>query len=91
MHAPARFGLATVWDWDLIIYCASHINAAIERGAKIAPRIFFVPYGALRQLRRGTSGRHYRELVAAIRRLRATTIITNVRGEDGAGEERPFS
>jgi plasmid replication initiation protein len=91
VHAPARFGLATIWDWDLIIFAASHLNAAIERGGRVAPRIEFVPYDALRQLRRGTSGRGYRQLAEAVRRLRSTTIITNLRGEDGAGEERPFS
>jgi plasmid replication initiation protein len=91
VHAPAKFGLATVWDWDLLIYAASHLNAAIERGAQVSPRVQFVPYDCLRQLRRGTSGRHYHELAMAVRRLRATTIITNIRSDDGAGEERPFS
>jgi plasmid replication initiation protein len=90
VHAPPRLGLATIWDWDLIIFAASHLNAAIERRARVAPRVQFVPYDALRQLRRGTGGGDYRQLAQAIRRLRATTIITNIRDED-AGEERPFS
>jgi plasmid replication initiation protein len=37
------------------------------------------------------SGRHYRELAQSVRRLRMTTVITNIRSADEAGEERPFS
>jgi len=91
VHAPPKFGLATIWDWDLMIFAASHLNDAIEDGHEVSPRIRFVPYDALRQMRRTTGGRDYRELAQAIRRLRVTTIITNIRYDDGAGEERPFS
>src|SRR6476620_2504285 len=91
VHAPAKFGIATIWDWDLIIFAASHLNDAIENSATAAPKIRFAPHDALRQMGRGTSGRHYRELAQAIRRLRVTTVITNIRFDDGAGEERPFS
>ena len=91
VHAPAKFGIATIWDWDLILFAASHLNDAIENSGKAAPRIRFAPHDALRQMQRGTSGRHYRELTQAIRRLRMTTVITNIRFDDGAGEERPFS
>ena len=91
VHAPEKFGLASIWDWDLIIFAASHLNAAIEAGLKPSPRVRFVPHDCLRQLGRSSGGKDYRELAASIRRLRLTTVITNVRGEDGAGEERPFS
>ena len=33
-----------IWDWDLIIVAASHLNDAIEAGLKPSPRIRFVPY-----------------------------------------------
>jgi len=75
VHAPVKFGLASIWDWDLIIFAASHLNDAIEAGIKTSPRIRFV----------------HRELAQLIRRLRMTTVITNIRHEDDAGEERPFS
>jgi plasmid replication initiation protein len=91
VYSPAEFGIATIWDWDLIIFAASHLNDAIEHSATASPTIRFAPYDALRQMRRGTSGKHYQELAQAIRRLRVTTVITNIRFEDGAGEERPFS
>src|SRR5262249_47562889 len=89
--ADIRFSIATIWDWDLIIFAASHINDAIEAGLRPSPRVRFVPHDCLRQIGRGTSGRHYEELAQSIRRLRMTTIITNIREEDGAGLERPFS
>ena len=80
--ADTRFSIASIWDWDLIIFAASHLNDAVERGGEPSPRIRFSPHDALRQMGRGTSGRHYRELWQAIRRLRATLIITNIRFED---------
>lgn len=53
-----------------------------------ARRVAFVPYACLRQLLRHTGGKDYRELADAIRRLYMTTVITNIRTEDGG--ERPF-
>jgi plasmid replication initiation protein len=89
--ADVRFSIATIWDWDLIIFAASHLNDAIESGLEPSPRIRFVPYDCLRQLGRSTGGKDYRELAQSIRRLRATLVITNIRQDDGAGEEEPFS
>lgn len=89
--ADSRYSIATIWDWDLVIFAASHINDAIEAGHRPGPRIRFVPYDALRQMGRNTGGRDYRELVEAIRRLRMTTVVTNIRMDDDAGMERPFS
>ncbi|MBQ0819143.1 replication initiator protein A [Microvirga sp. HBU67558] len=91
VHAPEKFGIATIWDWDIIIGLSSQINDGIEAGRKPSPRISFAPYNLLRSIGRNTGGKDYRELAAAIRRLRMTTIITNVRSDDGAGLERPFS
>lgn len=91
VHAPGEFGLATIWDWDLIIFAASHLNDAIEAGLNPSPRVRFVPHDALKQMGRGTGGKDYRELAQSMRRLRMTTIITNIREDDESGEERPFS
>lgn len=86
-----EYGIATIWDWDVIIGLVAQLNDAVERRLPVARRIRFVPHHLLRGIGRGTSGQHYRELAQALRRLRLTTVITNVRWEDGAGEERPFS
>ena len=37
VHAPAEFGIATIWDWDLIIFAASHLSDAIEAGLQPKP------------------------------------------------------
>jgi len=55
-------------------------------GRRPSPRIRFVPHDCLRQIGRGVSGRHYRELAQSVRRLRMTTVITNIRSADEAGE-----
>jgi plasmid replication initiation protein len=89
--ADVRASIATIWDWDLIIFAASHLNDAIEAGLKPSPRVRFVPHDALKQMGRGTGGKDYKELAQSIRRLRLTTVITNIREDDDAGEERPFS
>jgi plasmid replication initiation protein len=86
--ADSRFSIATIWDWDLVIFAASHLNDCLEAGQTPAPRVAFVPYDCLRQLLRHTGGQNYRELAGAVRRLYATTVITNIRREDGG--ERPF-
>jgi plasmid replication initiation protein len=91
VQAPAKYGLASIWDWDIVIFAASHLNDAIEAGNTPSPRVRFVPHDCLKQLGRGTGGKDYRELVQSIRRLRMTTIITNIRTDDNSGEERPFS
>ena len=89
--ADSRFSIATIWDWDLIIFAASHLNEAIEGARQPSPRVRFVPHDCLRQIGRHRGGQNYRELAQAVRRLRMTTIITNIRHADDAGEERPFS
>jgi plasmid replication initiation protein len=81
--APAEFGIATIWDADVLLWCVSQINEAIERGAPHSSRLEFQPYNLLRAIHRGTSGKHYNELRAALDRLRATTVRTNLRVPGG--------
>jgi plasmid replication initiation protein len=50
IDSDRRFSIATIWDWDLIIFAASHLNDAIEAGLQPSPRIRFVPYDCLRQI-----------------------------------------
>ena len=90
--SPAEFGIATIWDWDVLIFAASHLNEAIEGRRKVSPRISFAPHDCLKQIGRGTSGRHYHELAQAIRRLEATLVTTDIREADQPerGYERPF-
>ena len=74
------FGIATIWDADILIWATSHINQLRERGVNDLPRtIHTTPYDLLRAIRRDTGGKGYRELEAALRRLESTSIETSIR------------
>lgn len=53
--AGVRYSIASVWDWDLIMFAASHLNDAIEAGLVPSPRIQFVPYRCLHQIGRSSA------------------------------------
>lgn len=74
------YGMATIWDADIMIYLASHLNAMRDRGANdMSPVIRLQPGDLLKRISWGTSGRAYERLVNALDRLQATTIKTNIR------------
>lgn len=75
---PGAAGMATIWDKDILIYAASLINERIERGAPVERRIVVPAYDILKVCRRGTGKRSYDLLLAALERLRATTILTDI-------------
>jgi plasmid replication initiation protein len=74
-------GMATIWDADILIFCISKIVAARDAGDNdFGPSIFVSPYELLKSIARETGGKNYQELMAAIKRLKTTTIETNIRG-----------
>ena len=75
---PSTEGLATVHDRDILIYCISQIMAAVNSGKKISQTVRFKAFDLLMATNRGTDGRGYEQLRAALVRLRGTTIETNV-------------
>ena len=84
VHVSANpdYGMATIWDADILIYCASMLNDMKERRANEIPRVLRVmPYDILRSIGRPVSGRSYTLLSAALDRLQSTTIKTNIRAE----------
>jgi plasmid replication initiation protein len=92
VYPHPKLGIATIWDWDVMIFAASHINEAIENRRQISPRITFVPHDLLKQIGRGTGSLNYQRLADAIRRLAMTSVITNIREVDqpDVGRERGF-
>src|SRR5512144_652090 len=50
VYTHPKFGIATIWDWDVMIFAASHINEAIESRRKISSRITFAPHDCLKQI-----------------------------------------
>ncbi|WP_418268957.1 replication initiator protein A [Ketogulonicigenium robustum] len=77
--SPSRYGLATVHDRDVLIYCISQCMAAINEGQKISRSMRFKAYDLLVATNRQTSGQGYQLLKDALRRLQGTQIETNIR------------
>jgi plasmid replication initiation protein len=82
VSANPNYGMATIWDADILIYCASVLNDMKERRANEIPRVLrAMPYDILRSIGRPVSGRSYALLGAALDRLQSTTIKTNIRAD----------
>lgn len=77
--SPSRYGLATVHDRDVLIYCISQCMAALNEGRKVQRAMRFKAYDLLVATNRQTSGRGYELLKDALRRLQGTQIETNLR------------
>lgn len=77
------YGMATIWDADILIYCASMLSDMKRRGLNDVPRTLkIMPYDLLRAIDRPTTGRAYELLGQALDRLVSTTVKTNIRAEN---------
>ena len=79
VEAVAEHGMATIWDADILIWAASQIVEARDRGAKPSRLMAATPYEILLFIGRGTSIRDYHRLKAALDRLQSTTVATSIR------------
>lgn len=87
VSANPAYGMATIWDADIMIYLASHLNELRERGENdLSPTIRVQPGDLLKRICWGVSGRAYERLVGALDRLQATTIKTNIRANSKTRE-----
>jgi plasmid replication initiation protein len=77
--ANEEYGMATIWDADILIWAASQITEARERGLKTSRFFHLSAYDLLKFIHRGTGGKDYQELKAALHRLRSTDVVTNIR------------
>lgn len=85
VHVSANpdYGMATIWDADILIYCASMLADMARRGVNDVPRkLHIMPYDLLRAIGRPTTGRAYELLGQALDRLVSTTVKTNIRAEN---------
>jgi plasmid replication initiation protein len=91
VFATPEFGMATIWDADIIIWVASTLNSMKSAGINDLPRtLAFQPYDVLKTIQRNTGGHQYEQLRDALARLQSTTIRTNIRPK-GRSRERQFS
>jgi plasmid replication initiation protein len=81
VSANPQFGMASIWDADLLVWASTQITEALDRGLKPSRTIQFHPYNLLRSIRRSTGGADYARLRAALERLTHTAVRTNIRTE----------
>ena len=75
----ADYGMATIWDADVLIWAASQIVAAENNGLRTSRFFRFTPYQLLMATGRATGAREYRLLKNALIRLQSTSIRTTIR------------
>ena len=91
VYSNPKFGMATIWDADILIWAASTLYQMKRKGINDLPRTLNCqPYDVLKTIGRSTGGREYRLLRDALGRLQATTIVTNIRVPRGK-KHRQFS
>ena len=84
------FGMATIWDADILIWAASVFTERKNRRENdISPKLSFQPYDLLRAIGRPTGGREYLRIREAMARLQSTVVVTNIRAK-GKRKERQF-
>jgi len=74
------YGMATIWDADILIWAVSTLQSMKNSGVNELPRtLTFHPYNLLKAIHRKTSGREYMRLRESLGRLNSTVINTNIR------------
>ena len=80
VSANPDYGMATIWDLDILIFCASVLHSQKRDGRNDIPQnLHFMPYDLLKAIGRPTTGRAYQLLGQSLDRLQSTTVKTNIR------------
>lgn len=79
--SAGAYGMASVWDYDLVLMMISHMTEAMNRyrkGEGEKPGRHYRPHVSdiLKFCRRGDGGKQADEIVSALRRLMGTTILS---------------
>ncbi|MBB2201614.1 replication initiator protein A [Gluconacetobacter tumulisoli] len=90
VEATGEYGMATIWDADVLIWAASQIVEARDAGRCTSRLMVATPHEILAFIGRGDSARDYERLEAALDRLQSTTIKTSLR-HAGTGQLHRFS
>jgi len=75
---PSSLGLATIFDKDILIFCASHLIHEINRGGIPSRNIRVTAHQILCSCNRPTNNLGYDRLKIALDRLTGTRIKTNI-------------
>ncbi|ODU67333.1 replication initiator protein A [Sphingobium xenophagum] len=79
VEATPEHGMASIWDADILIWAASQIVEARDRGRATSRLIATTPHEILTFTGRGTSRDNYNRLKAALDRLQSTSVATSLR------------
>jgi plasmid replication initiation protein len=86
------YGMATIWDADILIWAASVLCDMKNRGVNDIPRVLtFQPYDLLKAIGRATGGSDYGQLRDALERLKTSVITTNIRLKKRGQKNTMFS
>lgn len=76
---PSILGLPTIHDKDVLIYCASHLRAAIAKCEVPSRTVRFTAHDFFTSIGRDTGGDSYERFRDSLRRLSGTRIETNIK------------
>lgn len=79
------YGMATIWDADILIWAASQVTEAKNKGLECTRTLKVRPYELLKAIHRDPGGRQYQLLKEALARLKTTVITTSIRADRKKG------
>jgi len=80
-HAPHY--VASIYDWDIILFVSSKLQETINSKSDILPRTLIIPrHELLKAIYKHDGKTNRKELEAALSRLQLTGIETNIHNED---------
>jgi plasmid replication initiation protein len=90
VKVPVEEGVANIWDKELLIYLASILQDRINRSEPVTSELIFTVHDFLRVTGTKVAGSAYDRVEECLRRLKSTTIYTNIE-VGGEGEDGGFS
>jgi plasmid replication initiation protein len=87
---PGRKGRATIYDADMLLFCATILNQAVDSGNVHSRRIGFRAATFLKFSGRGRGGNRYLAMRDMLYRLKTTMFVTNIE-TGGKRREAGFS
>lgn len=76
--------LASIYDWDIVLYVAGKMQEIINKGSDVPPRTMVIPrHELLKALKKHDGKKEELDLRASLSRLQRTGIDTTIRNEDG--------
>lgn len=84
VSAHRKHFLASIYDWDIVLYVAGKMQKILNEASDIPPRTMIIPRHELfKALGRHNVTKQQKDLEASLSRLQLTGIETTIRNEDG--------